>query len=73
MPVARTTHLDVLLLDSKLAMHFFQTFTSVFIRSGTQVAACAVAIPGLGPVGDILANIIALCESVPQNKYMPSL
>ncbi|KAF8346432.1 hypothetical protein F5887DRAFT_916690 [Amanita rubescens] len=47
-------------------MRFFQTFASASVKSGTQAAA--VAVPGLGGVGEILSAIIMLCDSVPQNR-----
>ncbi len=52
-------------------MRFFQTFASASVKSGTQVAA--VAVPGLGGVGEILSAIIMLCDSVPQNRYIRCL
>ncbi len=43
-------------------MRFFQTFASASVKSGTQAAA--VAVPGLGGVGEVLSAIM-LCDSVP--------
>jgi hypothetical protein len=35
-----------------------------------QVASAATLIPSLGAVGDLLAAIITLCDSVPQNRHV---
>lgn len=47
-------------------MRFFQTFASASVKSGTQAAA--VAVPGLGGVGEIISAIVVLCDTVPQNR-----
>ena len=52
-------------------MRIFQTFSSASVKAGTQAAA--VAVPGLGGVGELAAAIIALCDAVPQNRYIPFL
>ena len=46
---------------------------SAFAKPVVQVAAVAAPIPGMGAVADILAAIILLCETVPQNKCVPYL
>ena len=46
---------------------------SAFTKPVVQVAAVAAPIPGMGAVADILAAIILLCETVPQNKCVPYL
>ena len=51
-------------------MRIFRTFYSASVKAGTQ--ATAVAIPGLGGVGELVAAIIALCDTVPQNRCMSS-
>ena len=47
-------------------MRIFQTFSSASVKAGTQAAA--VAVPGLGGIGEILAAIITLCDTVPQHR-----
>ena len=53
----------------RLAMVFFPAFLSAIAKSGSQVAAAAGPIPGLGAVGEIITAIIILCDGVPQNRY----
>ena len=49
-------------------MRIFQTFSSASVKAGTQAAD--VAAPGLGAVGELVVAIIALCDTVPQNRYV---
>ena len=48
-------------------MRILPTISSATAKAATQAAA--VAVPGLGGVGELIATIIALCDAVPQNRY----
>ena len=44
---------------------------SSIVRTGFGIAGSLSPIP-VGPVGELLAVIIELCESVPKNKHVSS-
>ncbi len=41
---------------------------SAFAKPVVQVSVAAAPIPGMGAVADVLAVIVILCDTVPQNK-----
>ena len=51
-------------------MPVIQTVAFASLEAGTQAAT--VAVPALGGIGELLAAVIALCNTFPQNRYMSS-
>ena len=46
---------------------------SAFAKPVVQVTAAVVPIPGMGAVADVLAAVVILCDTVPQNKCVSYL